>query len=103
MIAFHFLGFHSEDQSRLAARKYARVVQKLGFPVSSSWLEQYSLSIESNSKGFLALYYYAMQPTLKTCTTFCPVTSKTKTKLLANIFPHFASATCIYFEFLWFS
>lgn len=27
--------FCSEDQSRLAARKYARVVQKLGFPVSS--------------------------------------------------------------------
>jgi len=26
--------FHSEEQSRLAARKYARVVQKLGFPVS---------------------------------------------------------------------
>ena len=28
-----FINF-SEDQSRLAARKYARVVQKLGFPVS---------------------------------------------------------------------
>ena len=27
--------FCSEEQSRLAARKYARVVQKLGFPVSS--------------------------------------------------------------------
>lgn len=26
--------FHSEEQSRLAARKYARVIQKLGFPVS---------------------------------------------------------------------
>ena len=25
----------SEEQSRLAARKYARVVQKLGFPVSA--------------------------------------------------------------------
>lgn len=24
--------FYSEEQSRLAARKYARVVQKLGFP-----------------------------------------------------------------------
>lgn len=29
-----FYVFLSEDQSRLAARKYARVVQKLGFPVS---------------------------------------------------------------------
>ena len=26
----------SEDSSRLAARKYARVIQKLGFPVSVS-------------------------------------------------------------------
>ena len=26
----------SEEKSRLAARKYARVIQKLGFPVSSS-------------------------------------------------------------------
>ena len=25
--------FCSEEQSRLAARKYARVIQKLGFPV----------------------------------------------------------------------
>lgn len=27
-------GAKSEDDSRLAARKYARIVQKLGFPVS---------------------------------------------------------------------
>ncbi len=31
---FFVLTSNSEDQSRLAARKYARVVQKLGFPVS---------------------------------------------------------------------
>lgn len=42
--------FYSEDQSRLAARKYARVVQKLGFPVSSIYLEQFSISIEIKSK-----------------------------------------------------
>lgn len=38
MIMYNFTNvfflFASEDQSRLAARKYARVVQKLGFPVS---------------------------------------------------------------------
>ena len=28
------LVFCSEDLSRLAARKYARIIQKLGFPVS---------------------------------------------------------------------
>ena len=28
-------GAKSEDDSRLAARKYARIIQKLGFPVSS--------------------------------------------------------------------
>ena len=27
--------FYSEDLSRLAARKYARIIQKLGFPVST--------------------------------------------------------------------
>lgn len=45
MIAFIYLffGFHSEDQSRLAARKYARVVQKLGFPVSSIKSERFVL------------------------------------------------------------
>lgn len=32
-------GAKSEDDSRLAARKYARIIQKLGFPVSSvHWL-----------------------------------------------------------------
>ena len=43
-ILWHLIlfGFYSEDQSRLAARKYARVVQKLGFPVSSISLEQFS-------------------------------------------------------------
>lgn len=27
----------SEEKSRLAARKYARIIQKLGFPVSSEY------------------------------------------------------------------
>lgn len=56
-------GFCSEDQSRLAARKYARVVQKLGFPVSSIYLEQFSLVwvlklIQSFSS--LALLWYVI-------------------------------------------
>ena len=35
-ISFAFL-FSSEEQSRLAARKYARVIQKLGFQVHSEF------------------------------------------------------------------
>ena len=38
LFVYTFISFilacHSEEQSRLAARKYARVVQKLGFAVS---------------------------------------------------------------------
>jgi len=30
-----YMCIYSEDLSRLAARKYARVIQKLGFPVSA--------------------------------------------------------------------
>ena len=33
-IIFFIVFFSSEDQAKLAARKYARIVQKLGFPVS---------------------------------------------------------------------
>lgn len=35
-------GAKSEDASRLAARKYARIVQKLGFPVSNPALFTYT-------------------------------------------------------------
>ena len=31
-------GAKSEEDSRLAARKYARIIQKLGFPVSKYFL-----------------------------------------------------------------
>lgn len=36
-------GAKSEEDSRLAARKYARIIQKLGFPVS--WNKSFSHTI----------------------------------------------------------
>ena len=36
-------GAKSEDESKLAARKYARIIQKLGFPVNY-WIYYYSYS-----------------------------------------------------------
>ncbi|XP_048424868.1 TATA-box-binding protein-like [Pyrus x bretschneideri] len=46
------MGAKSEEQSRLAARKYARVIQKLGFPAKF----QYEPEI------FLGLIYRMKQP-----------------------------------------
>lgn len=45
--------FCSEEQSRLAARKYARVVQKLGFPVSSLIQENTALFFIMQKPQFL--------------------------------------------------
>ena len=40
----------SEELSRLAARKYARIIQKLGFPVSDS-----RIGFSRNRKGLLSI------------------------------------------------
>ena len=51
--------FCSEEQSRLAARKYARVVQKLGFPVS--------LLIQENT----TLFFYNAKTTIFRWKSLC--------------------------------
>lgn len=44
-------GARNEDDSRLAARKYARIIQKLGFPVSLT-LEVSSFSVAASALAF---------------------------------------------------
>ena len=39
-------GAKSEEDSRLAARKYARIVQKLGFQVRSKWIEVVYIALQ---------------------------------------------------------
>ena len=52
---FLHLFFYSEEQSRLAARKYARVIQKLGFPVSCLALDGPQFFLEKKSIYFLSV------------------------------------------------
>lgn len=47
-------GARNEDESLLATKKFARIIQKLGFPVSDISLSFYSYSICSRS-GFLLI------------------------------------------------
>ncbi|XP_068310992.1 TATA-box-binding protein-like [Pyrus communis] len=49
------MGAKSEEQSRLAARKYARVIQKLGFPAKFQLL---SLSLSLSLSIYIYIYIY---------------------------------------------
>ena len=48
-------GAKSEEQSRLAARKYARIIQKLGFPARFTEFKYFSFNL-----GFRILWVVAM-------------------------------------------